>query len=76
MTSSAPIASVLLLADLLPLAGRLPAGLLEASGLAAADSEIARTGRVVVFQGDVGEALPLQRRLRAAGLRTSLNRLG
>jgi len=74
-TASLPIATLLVLPDLKPLAQRLVAVLRHlspelADGL---DLEAERLGRAVVFSGDPLEAAAIQRDLQAAGLTTSLN---
>jgi hypothetical protein len=75
MAPSTPIATLLVLPDLKPLAQRLLAALRHltpdlADGL---HHEAERLGRAVLFSGDPLEAEQLRRDLRAAGLTTSLN---
>lgn len=72
-----PIATVLVLPDLRPLAARILSAIRDlTSGSAAAfDLEAERTGRVVVFRGEPDEARRLDRELRRAGLTTSINTL-
>jgi len=74
-SSSIPLATLLVLPDLKPLAQRLVAVLRHlspelADGL---HLEAERLGRAVVFSGDPLEAEAMQRDLQAAGLTTSLN---
>jgi hypothetical protein len=78
MTTPLPISTVCVLADLQPLAGRLRSALRQLSGMAAEalDHEAGRTGRAVLFRGAPQEALRLDQELRAAGLTTTVNRLG
>lgn len=73
-----PIATVLVLPDLRPLAARIRAVLAHLSHPEADDlhRQAERCGRAVVFRGDPAEAGRLDRELRAAGLTTSVNRLG
>lgn len=75
MVHPSPLATLLLLPDLRPLAGRLRAVLADLSGdqAAALEEETGRLGRAVLFRGDWSEAERLARRLREAGLLTSLN---
>jgi len=74
-TSSLPLATLLVLPDLKPLAQRLVAVLSHLSPELANDLhlEAERLGRAVVFSGDPLEAAAMQRDLQAAGLTTSLN---
>ena len=70
-----PLATLLVLPDLKPLAERLGAVLRHlspdrADGL---HQDAERLGRAVVFSGDLQEAEALRRDLHAAGLTTSLN---
>lgn len=78
MRPTVPLATVLVLPDLRPLAARLRSALRHLSASAAADLELQaeRAGRAIVFRGDACEALRLAEALKAAGLVTSLNRLG
>jgi hypothetical protein len=74
-TSSIPLATLLVLPDLKPLAQRLLAVLRHlspdlADGL---HLEAERLGRAVVFSGDPLEAEAMGRDLQAAGLTTSIN---
>jgi hypothetical protein len=70
-----PIATLLVLPDLRPLAQRLLAVLrhLSPAGADALHGEAERLGRAMVFSGDPLEAEALRRQLHAAGLTTSLN---
>jgi hypothetical protein len=72
-----PLATVLVLADLRPLAARIRTVLADLSAAAAEalDQEVERTGRAVLFRGEPAEGLRLARALRGAGLTTSLNTL-
>ena len=72
---SVPIATLLVLPDLRPLAGRLAAVLahLSPERAEALHQEAERLGRCVLFSGDPSEAEPLRRALAAAGITTSLN---
>jgi hypothetical protein len=74
-SSSLPLATLLVLPDLKPLAQRLVAvlrhlSLERAEGL---HQEAERLGRAVVFSGGPLEAEAMRRDLQAAGLTTSLN---
>lgn len=73
-----PVATVLVLPDLRPLAARIRAVLAHLSHPEADDlhRQAERCGRAVVFRGDPAEAGRLDRELRAVGLTTSVNRLG
>lgn len=78
MTTPLPISTVCVLADLQPLAGRLQAAQRELSARAAEalHNEAERTGRAMLLRGTPQEALRLDQKLRAAGLTTTVNRLG
>jgi len=75
MACASPIATVLVLPDLKPLAPRLLAALAHLPGrLAEALHQQAETlGRAVVFTGTPQEARRIEGQLRTAGLATSLN---
>jgi hypothetical protein len=70
-----PLATVLVLSDLRPLAARIRAVLADLSIAAAEalDQEVERTGRAVLFRGEPAEGLRLARALQVAGVTTSLN---
>ena len=72
---SVPLATLLVLPDLRPLAQRLGAVLAHLSAELAQELhlEAERLGRAVVFSGDPLEAEAMRRDLQAAGLTTSLN---
>jgi hypothetical protein len=74
-SSSVPLATLLVLPDLKPLAQRLLAVLRHLSPELADGFhlEAERLGRAVVFSGDPLEAESMRRELQAAGLTTSLN---
>jgi hypothetical protein len=74
-SSSVPLATVLVLPDLKPLAQRLRAVLAHLSPELADDlhQEAERLGRAVVFTGAPQDADTMRRALQAAGLTTSLN---
>jgi hypothetical protein len=72
-----PIATVLVLADLRPMAERIRSVLADLSAAAAQalDQDVERTGRAVLFRGEPAEGLQLARALQCAGLTTSVNTL-
>jgi hypothetical protein len=74
-SSSVPLATLLVLPDLKPLAQRLLAVLRHLSPELADGFhlEAERLGRAVVFSGDPLEAEAMRRDLQAAGLTTSIN---
>lgn len=78
MTTTPAISTISVLADLRPLTGRLQQALSHLSSATAEllHSEVERTGRAVLFRGAPREARRLDRQLRAAGLTTTVNRLG
>lgn len=71
------LATVLVLATLQPLTAALQEALAELTAAAAEQlaDQVARCGSAPVYRGDLASALELDRRLRAAGLTTSLNQL-
>jgi hypothetical protein len=72
-----PMATVLVLGDLRPMAGRIRAVLagLSAAAAQSLDQEVERNGQAVLFRGEPAEGHRLARALRSAGLTTSVNTL-